>query len=452
MERTQRIAEFVAAADYARIPPAALQRAREAILDSVGVALAGSREEASRIAAATAREEGSSPRASVIGHGFRASPMLASLVNGVSAHALDFDASFTIMGQPMSGLAPTVLALSESAGASGRQLLQAYVAGFELTAKLAWSMPAHAETGAWHGAGTLGTFGCTAAACNLLGLDAGKTVMALGIAGSMACGVVRNYGTMTKPLHAGLAARNGVLAARLAQQGHTASAAILQAPGGIYDSFARGMTLDPAVFDALGRDFELEAGGVSIKPYPCGGLTHPAVDAVLGLRKEHGLAAKAIERIDVGITPFTGKRIAYRIPQTGLQGKFSMAYVLARTVIDGQLTLDTFTDAAVRDPGVLALAEKVHTALDPELAGYDRGIYPCKVSIHLADGRALFRRVDHPKGTPESPLTADELRQKFLDCAGRVLEPAAAIETLDRLEQLHAQETLHPLGRLLSGT
>ena len=452
MEQTKKIAEYIAGAGYADIPPSTLQRAKSAILDHVGVTLAGSRESASRIAAELAQEEGSREQAAVFGHGFRSSSMTAAFVNGVSGHALDFDASFTIMGQPMSGLVAAVFAVSEAMHLGGKQLLEAYVVGYELIAKLAWFMPSHAEEGGWHAAGTLGSLGCAAASCSLLELDAEKTCMALGIAGSLASGVFQNYGTMGKPLHAGLAARNGVHAALLARKGFTASPAMLDAPGGFFESFARGMSLHPQALERLGRPYELEKGGVTIKPYPCGGLAHQAIDAVLALRREHALAAASIDRIDVGVTPFTAKRIVYRIPQTELQGKFSMAYVLARAVIDGGVTLDSFTESAIRDSAVLALAERVHMAVDPELTGLAPGIFPCKVSIRLTGGQTLVRRVDHPRGTPEAPLTPEELREKFTACARRALNDAAMREAAGMLENIENLKSIAPLSGILAGT
>ena len=331
MELTKRITSFIAATRYDNLPNSVLQHAKSALLDHVGVTLAGSREHASTIVADLAREDSCRAQAMLFGHRFRSSVMQAAFVNGVSGHALDFDASFTFMGQPTSGLPATVFSLAEAQQLSGKRLLESYVVGYELIAKIAWSMPNHAEDGGWHAVGTLGTLGCAAAACRLLGLDNEKTSMGLGIAGSLACRVVRNYGTMGKPLHAGLAARNGVQAALLASKGFTASQSMLDAPHGFFESFAREISVDSQPLERLGHPFELEARGVSIKPYPCGGLAHPAIDAILTLRNEHSLTAQDIDRIDVGVAPFVARRIVYRIPQTELQAKFSMAYVLALT-------------------------------------------------------------------------------------------------------------------------
>jgi len=445
---TRAVAEFVTRTAFQQIPSSAVAAARDAILDSVGVALAGSREPAGYIGADLARDEGAREEASVFGHGFQTSSTTAAFANGVSVHALDYDSSFAIMGQPMAGLVPAAFALAEPARTTGRQLLEAYVVGYEVTGKLARSMPPRSGEGDWHATGTLGSLGCAAASARLLGLDVNRTCMALGIAASMASGIVANFGTMSKPLHAGLAARNGVLAARLAQRGFTGNPLMLEGAGGFFGAFAGGADLKP--LEDLGSTFEIERG-VRFKFYPCGGLTHSAVDAVLALRGEHAFEPGEIERIDVKVTPYTANRIVFKVPATGLQGKFCMPYILARAVLDGGLTPDTFTDEAIREPAVLALAEKVHMEGDPQLENDATGGRPSQVWIRLTDGRSFYRQVDFPRGSLQAPLSAEELRGKFGSCARRALSEAAASEALALLDSLETLDDVAPLGRLLSG-
>jgi 2-methylcitrate dehydratase PrpD len=450
MASTRSIAEFVVAMGYGQIPAAAVEAAKGAILDSIGVALAGSGDEAGRIAAELAREEGAKGEAAVFGQGFRSSAPSAAFVNGVAGHAMDFDASFTIQGQPTSGLASAVFALAEPLGASGRQVLEAYVAGYEVTGKLAWCVPALGDEGGWHSTGTLDSFGCALAAAKLLGLDVEPTRMALGIVASMASGIVANFGTMSKPLHAGLAARNGVLAARLAQKGYTASATVLDDGGGFFATFGRDLDCNLAPLDTLGQSFEVERG-VRYKAYPCGGLTHTAIDAVLALRQEHNLTADAIDHIDVKVSIATARRIIFRVPETELQSKFSMPYIVARAVLDGTLTADTFTEAAIREPAALALLERVSMEADPELEPNGSGGRPARVWIHMKDGRTLSRQVDHPKGSPQSPLTDEELKGKFVACARRTLSEKAVSESMAMLGRLETLENVRPLTALLLG-
>ena len=239
MDVTAKLAGFATELNYKDIPPKALQTAKIAVRDCLGVALAGSREEDAKICAEIARQENAKEETSVIGQGFKTSALQAAFANGTAAHALDFDHSFTLMGQPTAPIIPAIFALGESLGASGRQLIEAYVAGYEVTAKLVHSLRDSAHEG-WHAPSTLGSFGAAAACGKLLGLNAAQVEMALGITASMASGVVANFGTMTKPLHVGLGARNGVLAAKLARGGYTANGKAIESGFGFYQVLHQG--------------------------------------------------------------------------------------------------------------------------------------------------------------------------------------------------------------------
>jgi 2-methylcitrate dehydratase PrpD len=450
MDVTARIARFVLECQFKNIPAKALDTARTAVRDCLGVALAGSTEQSAKSCAEIARREAAREEATVIGQGFKSSALQAAFVNGTAAHALDFDHSFTLMGQPTAPIIPAAFTLGESLGASGRRLLEAYVVGFEVTAKLVYSLRDASENG-WHGPGTLGGFGASVACAKLLGLNLAQIEMTLGIAASMAGGVAANFGTMTKPLHVGLAARNGVLAAKLGQTGFTANARAIEGAAGLYDMFYHSSTPDSRALEELGRSYALETDGIRIKPYPCGGLTHPAIDATLQMRAEHGFSADMIESIDVDVTKHTYGRIAFRVPETGLQGKFCMGYLLARAIIDGKLSLDHFTDEAVRDRSVLELAAKVQMRLDPDLKASNAGGRPCKVTIRLKNGRSHSRQAEHAKGSREIPMTQDESKRKFVECAGRVIDEQSITRALEYFDQLEALEDIRPIGQLLMG-
>ena len=242
MDVTAKIAQFATELKYAAIPPAAVQTAKTAMRDCLGVALAGSREEDAKICAEIARQENAKEDTTVIGQGFKTSALNGALANGTAAHALDFDHSFTLMGQPTAPIIPAIFAVGESLGASGRQLIEAYVVGYEITGKLAHSLRDSAHDG-WHAPSTLGSFGAAAACGKLLGLSAAQVEMALGMAASMAGGIVANFGTMTKPLHVGLGARNGVLAAKLAAGGFTANGKAIESNFGFYQVLHQGTPL-----------------------------------------------------------------------------------------------------------------------------------------------------------------------------------------------------------------
>jgi len=450
MDVTAILAKFVTGLQYESIPRKAVETAKVAVRDCLGVALAGSREEDARIAAEIARQEGAREETSVIGQGFRTSALNAALANGTAAHALDFDHSFTIMGQPTAPVAPATFALGEALGASGRQVIEAYVAGFEVTAKLVHSLRDSAHDG-WHAPSTLGSFGAAAACSKLLGLDAAKTQMALGITASMASGIVANFGTMTKPLHVGLGARNGVLAAKLAGGGYTANPKAIEGGFGFYSVLHENTEIHEQAIEELGRSYALITDGLRIKPYPCGGLTHQVIDSVLEFRAKHGLTAEMIDRVDVDVVKHTFDRIVFRVPQTGIQGKFCMPYLVARAIIDGKIGLHIFTDSAVRDQNVLKLAERVQMNLDSNLKKSDAAGRPCRVTVRLRNGQTFTREAQHAKGGPEYPMTEAELRDKFTECAREAIDARSAAQALDYIENLETLSDVRLLCEILRG-
>jgi 2-methylcitrate dehydratase PrpD len=450
MDATARIARFVVETELEKIPPEAVKMAKTAVLDCLGVALAGSKESSARICAEIARQEYAKEESSVIGQGFKSSAMHAAFANGTAAHALDFDHSFTLMGQPTAPLIPAIIALGESLGASGRRCLEAYVAGFETITKLVMSLRQRSEDG-WHPPSSFGSFGAGVACAKLHGLNQSQVETTLGTAASMASGLVCNFGTMSKPLHVGLGARNGVVAAKLAQSGFTANNQAIEAGLGFYQVFYPGAEPDKRPLEELGTAYELVNSGIRIKPYPCGGLTHPAIDGVLDFKIKYGITAEMVESIDVGVARHTFERIVFHVPENGLQGKFSMPYLLARAIIDGRLFIDAFTDSAVRDKNVLRLAEKIQMHPEPDLQPTALGSRPCKVTIRLRDGRTFSRQIDYAKGSREAPLTAEELKQKFISCAREALDDNSIEQVIEYVEHLEALEDIRPMCQLLIG-
>ena len=450
MDTTARIAEFAANLKYNQIPQAAREEAKKAVRDCLGVALAGSREEDAKICAEIARQEGAREEATVYGQRFKTSAIHAAFANGTAAHAMDFDHSFTLMGQPTAPIIPAIFALGETLGASGRQILEAYAAGFEATAKLVLSLRDARQDG-WHGPANLGVFGATTGCGKLLGLNAAQIQMSLGIAASMASGVVANFGTMTKPLHAGLGARNGVTAAKLARSGFTANGHAIEAGVGFLDMFYHESPVDSRPIEELGKTYALETDGIRIKPYPCGGLTHPTIDATLELCQKHGIEAGMVDSVQADVVKHTYSRIAFKIPQNGIQGKFCMPYLLSRAIIDRNVGLDVFTDEAVRDPDILELAERIEMRLDPNLKASGAGGRPCRVTIRLKNGQTYSLEKEHAKGSPEVPMTVDQLRGKFTDCARQVLDRETTDRARESIERLETLDDIRPLCRLLMG-
>jgi len=326
-------------------------------------------------------------------------------------------------------------------------LLEAYVAGFEATAKIAKSIPEEGR-GGWHSAGTLGTLGATLSCAKLLKLDIDQVRIALGIATSMASGVACNYGTMTKPLGAGLAARSGVMAASLAQKGFTASPTALESATGFFGAFL-SLPPDTAPLEELGQSYELTQG-LKIKPYACGGLSHNAIDAVLEMREHDGIKPDLVKSIHVEVAKHAYDRLVFRVPRTGLEGKFCMGYLLARAMINGKVSLDDFTDAAVREQPILEFAKKVHMDLNTAFADSSEG-RPSKVEVRLKDGKTFSRYVEYAKGGPQAPLSGLELRAKFVDCAHRVVDEQAVQGILGYVDNLASLKDVGPLCDLLMG-
>jgi 2-methylcitrate dehydratase PrpD len=290
------------------------------------------------------------------------------------------------------------------------------------------------------------------AACGkLLGLNPGQVEMALGLSASMAGGVVANYGTMTKPLHVGLGARNGVLAAKLAQSGFTANGKAIESGFGFYQVLHQGAPIDDTPIEELGQSYALLSDVIRIKPYPCGGLTHLAIDSMLEFRAKHGLTPDMVEKIDVDVVKHTFERIIFKVPQTSIQGKFCMPYLVARALIDGKVSLHAFTDAAVRDRNVLKLAERVQMHLDNNLKKTNPSDRPCRVTVRLKNGQVLSREAEHAKGSPEFPMTEEELKGKFTECALQALSAEAAERALALIEGLEKVDNVRALTEILRG-
>ena len=450
MDVTAKIAGFVVSTKYENIPPRALGTAKTAVRDCLGVALAGSKEEDAQICAQIARQEHAKEETTVIGQRFKTSALNAALANGTAAHAMDFDHSFTLMGQPTAPIIPAIFALGESLGASGRQIIEAYVVGFEVTGKLVHSLRDSTHDG-WHAPSSLGSFGASAACAKLLALNSSQLEMALGMTASMASGIVANFGTMTKPLHVGLGARNGILAAKLAASGYTANGKAIESGFGFYQIFHRDTPIQEKPIEELGQSYALLSDGIRIKPYPCGGLTHQVIDSILEFRAKHGLTPEMIESVDVDVVKHTFDRIVFRVPQTGIQGKFCMPYLVARALIDGKVSLHAFTDTAVRDQHVLKLAERVQMKLDTSLKKTDPAGRPCRVTVRTKTGQIYSREAQHAKGGPEFPMTDDELRGKFTECARQVLDEGSTRRALETIESLETLEDIRPLCQLLMG-
>lgn len=446
MGLTETLARFVAETRYDDIPDEARTLARQAILDTLGVALAGSREEVGRIVAELAAEAGGVPEAGVLGMPLRVPAAEAALVNGTFGHALDYDdVSLSMVGHPSVPLLPGLLALGEKLHASGRQLIEAFVLGFEVECKIGHGLgPSHYARG-WHATSTLGSLGAAAACGRLIGLDVEGMRMALGIATSLASGSRQNFGSMTKPLHAGHAARNGLLAALLAGRGFTADRDILDSPLGFGSLFAPEGDWDPEVVVAhLADPWDIVSPGIIVKKYPCCFAAHCALDAVLEVMDGAPIAPQDVEQVEVSIPTGAAQPLIHSRPQTGLEGKFSLEYCLAAALLDGGVRLASFTDQAVQRPEAQALLRRVRPSQGPGEAHRVLGGY-ARVAVVLKDGTRLETQVDHPRGSPQAPLSREELAGKYRDCAAIALPEGAVEQSLRLLSDLESLDDVSEL-------
>ena len=453
---TERVAHFISEISQADIPKEAFKVAQKAIIDFLGVALAGSKEEAGNIIAECVKEMGGEASSGVIGKGFKTSSYLAALANGTMGHALDYDdMSFTYNAHPSVTLVPVVLALGESLGTSGRDILMAYIVGFEAGGYISSPVVQSHYLRGWHSTGTVGSMGATAAAAKLLKLNVHQIRLAFGIAASMASGLRYNFGTMTKPFHAGNAAANGILAATLARRGFTANESIIEAPVG----YAKVLGCDDEIdwekaSKNLGKVFILAKAGIGFKPYPSCGGTLGVTDATLYLRNKHHPDLAMIEEITLGVGPFENRTLIHN-PTKGLEGKFSMEYCSCRVLIDGKVNLRSFTDEMVNQPEVrrlMKLTKCVERYPMATMGAEASGVNPQSVTIRMRDGTEYFRETPMHEGMPVSPMTTEQFEGKYRDCASLALDEPAVAESLSLLRDLESLKDIQRLMKIVART
>ena len=447
MNITERLAHIIVETTYADLPDEAVAQGKRALLDTIGVTLAGYSEASAQVMMDWVAECGARPVASVLGSSTATSPALAALANGTMGHALDFDdVTFHMRGHPSVPVAPVALALGEATGASGADVLMAFIVGVEVEAKAGKAMTAAHIRRGWHPTGIIGSLGAAAAAAKLLGLNEIQTQMALGIAASKAGGLRKNFGTMTKPLHAGEAARSGIEAAQWAQRGFTADHQVLDDRFSYFEVFAGDNEFDAeAMVREFGAPYEVVSPGIGVKPYPACRQMHRSIDAMLELTHTHGLNADDIEAIVCETSERALSFLVHHRPQTGLEGKFSMEYALAAAALNGKMGLAEFSDQSVQDPRAQDLLQRVrYEHPDAGQAEWDLTL-PDIVSVELRNGQRLSQRIDIPKGDPQLPMTWDELVAKFHDCATTLLPESQRRAAVQQIAQFETLANLQPL-------
>ena len=449
MQLARELARRSAALRYEHLPADAVHWAKVGILDTVGVTLAGCGEPCAQI---VRRLAGNGGQSVVFGAAERANALDAALVNGVAAHALDFDdMNNTLGGHPSAPILPALFALADERPVSGRAFIAAFVAGFETECKLGRGVHFHHYTKGWHPTATLGVFGAAAAACHLLRLDEERTAIALAIAASLASGIKANFGTMTKPLHVGHCARSGLFAALLAEQGFTANLGVFEHNQGFLDVFNGPGTYDvERILAHWGDPFDIVAPGIAVKQYPCCGSTHPALDVMLDLVRRHDLKPANVAHIDAWIHARRLEHTNRPDPQSGLAAKFSVQYCLARALVDGAIRIEQFEGDAWREDKVRAVLPRVHAAAYSTAQFPQDNHYGAEVKVTTTDGTVVAGKIDEAAGrTSGNPLSMERLREKFDNCVARALPRSRAPAIADMIDRLDGLADVRSLTALL---
>jgi 2-methylcitrate dehydratase PrpD len=455
MSNTAAAAQFIATARDLSIDPAARAAAQRALLDTVAVTLAGTREPAVCAVREVLIQPDRYGDAALFGTAGRASALDAALVNGTAAHALDYDDTHaSVRGHPSAPIVAAILAVGESVHASGADVVTAYLVGLEIAGKLGRSLgPAHARQG-FHSTSTLGVMGAAAACSSLLKLTDDQCANALGLGASSASGLRASFGTMTKPLHAGNAARAGVAAALLARKGFNSAPDILDSPGGFSEVFSPG-DANPAAISGFGQPWEALDPGIAVKKYPCCNRGHRAADAILAILAVRAAAPDDIERVEVHMPAGEVDELqrvgpmTYPRPISGLQAKFSMQYVMASAILDGSLRSANFTDEQVLRPAIQEFLPRVQPISDCDRDPGTAAANYVEVRIVCGDGKEFAERVYFSRGDPRggSPISWDEIAAKYRDCASSALDEGRIERSLEAFARI---ESTRDIGDLIA--
>ena len=438
---TETLARFVLSTPSSAIPDPILHEGKRCIINYLGVALYASADPSMQILTGLFEEEGGNPQAALIGSDMRTSLQNAALANGYLAHLEDYDDThFPTVIHPSAPTIPAAMAVGERQNASGLDVLTATVLGVEACCRIGLSVHPHHYDAGWHITGTCGVFGSAVAAGRLLGLDEGQMINALGIAGTQAAGVRETFGSMSKPFHAGRSAQSGVLAGLLADRGFTSTSEILEGRRGFAAVLSTASDM-AQVTDALGERWELPNNG--LKPYACGVVSHPLIDAMITMRNAHGVKAEDVLAITANVQPLVLELMDRQQPRIGLEGKFSHQHSMAVGLVDGGAFPAQYTDDRVKDPVIIALREVIKATVDPKMPED-----AAEVTVMLKDGRSITEKVDHATGAPENPMSDEQLEDKFRNLVGKVLPKDKSEQLLARLWDIDKVENVGEIMEL----
>lgn len=440
---TKLLAEFAVSHPSKGWSDAVEAQAHRTFANWAGCAVGPSSHETVSAATAAVQEFSPAPQASLIGRSERVDMANAALINGISSHTFDFDDTHlkTII-HPGGPVASAITALGEHLHLSGRALIDALVIGIEVSCRVGNTVyPDHYDRG-WHITGSTGMLGSAAACARLLGLSALQTQMALGIAASQPVGLREQFGTMTKPLHPGAAAKVGLTSAFMAKHGYTASLRALEAPRGLIQVYS-DKTDWSQITEHLGTSWEIELN--TYKPFACGIVIHPAIDGCVQLRERLQIGAEQVRKISVRVHPLVQELTGKKTPKDGLEGKFSVYHSCAVAFITGKATEHEYADEVVNRADVLALRAKVELIVDPQM--YEAS---CDVLLETVSGEKHEIHIEHAVGSLERPMTNEQLKAKFVDQSAPVLGAAQTEEAWTHCMQLAQQENLDDLMRSLT--
>lgn len=457
---TEEVARFIIETTPQDLPDDLMELGKKSILDGLGLALSGSVAKSGELVISYLSSMNLDGSASVLGTRMRIPPRFAAFANGTAIHADDYDDTqlavapdrvYGLLTHPTAPCLPAALAVAEAGARSGLDLMLAYHIGVEIECKICEAIsPRHYQHG-FHSTATCGPFAAAAAVAKLNGLDIETAGRALALAGSQSAGLRENFGSMTKPFHAGRAAESGVTAADFAALGWTATDRILEAPRGFFQAHGGGFDAE-AIQGKLGKPWTFLAPGISIKPHPSGSLTHPGMTEMLRLIREHGITADQVKRVKVGTNHNMPNALIHHRPTNELQAKFSMEFCMAILLVEGKAGLSEFTDEVVNRADVRKMIERIDFGVHPEAeaAGYDK--MTTILEILMNDGRTISGRADFGKGSPANPMTYDEEAEKFRQCAAFAKWPATkANKVVDHVRHLERLENVQELTALLAG-
>ena len=456
---TKYVAKFIYGNKYKNIPKSVIELAKKHILDGFGLALSGSVARTGEYLFKHIKKNSAKGKATVIGSTMKLPSQFAALANGVGIHSDDYDDTqlavakdrvYGLLTHPTAPCLPSAFAEGEIHKINGKDFLNAYLIGVDVECKISEAMsPRHYQHG-FHSTATCGTFASAAAASKIRKYSFDKTLRSIGIAASLSAGLRENFGTMTKPLHAGRAAESGVIACDLSDYGWSSTDKILESPRGFFQAHGGGYDIN-AIKGKLGRPWTFSKPGISIKPHPCGSLTHPGMTKMLELIKKHNIMSDQVLKVDVGTNHNMQNALIHHRPTNEFQAKFSMEYSMAILLVQRRAYIPEYQDKRINKPDVQKMLRKINFYKNKvaEAAGYDK--MTTIIDIYLKNGKKISGRGDFGKGSPMIPMTYDEVADKFLGCCEFAKwsskKSKALIETVRHLEKV---KDIRKLSSLLS--